>query len=101
VFELEADLDESDRPLTVGWRGIIDFGEVWSESDSSLWPGPGPLPVGKPLVYGCEVLALSSTEPTRARLTMWALDAPRDVMNPGATVILKQGTSLRATGKLV
>ena len=26
------------RLMRVGWRGLIDFGELWSESDAPLWP---------------------------------------------------------------
>ena len=43
--------------LLHGRRGLIDFGEVWSEADTDLaWPpGSGNVPVGGPLVYGSEV----------------------------------------------
>lgn len=33
-----------------GWRGLLDFGEKWTEEDADLWtPELGELPVGEPL----------------------------------------------------
>jgi hypothetical protein len=84
-----------------GWRGLIDFGEVWSESDADLaWPpGAGNVPVGEPLVYGCEVTpADSDTEHVRVRFL--TLDSLRPVMVLGARFTLRDGATQRATGRI-
>lgn len=101
MLELWADLDDSERPLRVGWLGLIDFGEVWSASDAGLWPGPGEVPIGRPLTYGCEVISMSDGTPVRVSLTTLAIDAPREVMKPGATFTLNDGISPRVSGRLV
>ena len=87
--------------LRDGWRGLIDFGETWSEADAGLaWPpGSTNVPVGEPLVYGCEVTyAEASTE--RVRVRFIALDALRPVMVPGARFTLRDGATRRATGQI-
>ena len=84
-----------------GWRGLIDFGEVWSEADADLaWPpGSGNVPLGEPLVYGCEV---TNVEPDakRVRVRLIALDSLRPMMVPGARFTLRDGATPRATGRI-
>ena len=85
--------------LRDGWRGLIDFGETWSEADAGLaWPeGSVNVPVGEPLVYGCEITyAEAGTE--RVRVRFIALDWLRPVMVPGARFTLRDGAAPRATG---
>lgn len=90
--------------LREGWRGLVDFGERWTKDDADLWPrGSGAVPVGEPLVYGCE---LRQTVPARdeleeAVLNLWSLDKPRPVMRQGVSIRLLDGTNLRATGELL
>lgn len=86
-----------------GWRGIVDFGEVWTDADAGLWPAGSGDVRGEPLVYGCEVRALDTEgdrDPRRyrAKVVLWSLDEPRDVMAVGAKLTLKDGTTPRATG---
>jgi hypothetical protein len=92
---------EGATELLDGWRGLLDFGEHWTEADAALWPGPGSVPLGKPLVYGCE-LQWRGTQGTtnEALLTLWSVDAPRSVMRTGAPFRLLDGSDLRATGEL-
>lgn len=86
------------QPLRDGWRGIIDFGEVWSEAESDLWPpGSGAVPVGQPLVYGCE---LADADADLVRVRFIALDSLRPVMQPGTRFTLRDGDTPRATGHL-
>ena len=83
-----------------GWRGLIDFGEIWSEADADLaWPpGSGNVPVGEPLVYGCEVTYAEADE--RLRVRFMALDSLRPVMVLGARFTLRDGATARATGHI-
>jgi hypothetical protein len=91
---------EADAPRD-GWRGLIDFGEVWSEDDTDLtWPsGSENIPIGEPLAYGCEV---TFAEPDTERVTVRfiALDSLRPVMVPGARFTLRDGATPRATGHI-
>jgi hypothetical protein len=93
--------------LHEGWRGLVDFGEHWTDHDADLWPtSSGAIPVGKPLVYGCELRLLASSSGERVAegegvLDLWSLDTLRHVMEPGACVRLLDGRSVRATGKLL
>lgn len=93
--------------LRDGWRGLIDLGERWSQDDALLWPsGSGDLPVGEPLVYGCE-LRYRSADPSsahaqkEAHLELWSLEVARRVMIQGAKIRLLDGNRLRATGELI
>jgi hypothetical protein len=92
--------------LRDGWRGIVDFGEVWTDADAALWPdGSGEIPRGEPLVYGCEVRLLATDgegEPLyRAKVVLWSLDERRNVMADGAKLALRDGKTVRATGHLL
>jgi hypothetical protein len=84
-----------------GWRGLIDFGEVWSEGDTDLaWPpGAGNVPVGDPLVYGCEVTHAES-DTTRVRVRFITLASLRPVMVLGARFTLRDGAIPLATGRI-
>ncbi len=91
--------------LRDGWRGLVDFGERWSQDDAALWPS-GDLPVGKPLTYGCEMrLVVKADEAAgadgEAILRLWGIDVPRPVMTPGASLQLCDGGNVRATGELL
>jgi hypothetical protein len=84
-----------------GWRGLIDFGEVWSEADTDLaWPPErGNVPVGESLVYGCEVTPAESNN-ERVRVRFLTLDSLRPVMVLGARFTLRDGATPRATGRI-
>lgn len=102
MLELLADIEaEPGRPdLKSGWRGLIDFGEVWRKSDADLWPSVswGKVPLGERLTYGCELRLASDDAPRRAKLFLWAIDSPREVMSPGAEFALLDGHTVRARG---
>jgi hypothetical protein len=103
ALDLHVRIEVDGRPdLRSGWRGLLDFGERWTEEDAQLWPsGSGSVPVGEPLVYGCELRWLQNEDTERkAVLTLWSIDAPRSVMTNGATFRLLEGATLRATGEL-
>ncbi len=86
--------------LPDGWRGLVDFGELWTAGDAALWPtGSGDVPIGQPLVYGCELRHLSVEG--EAVLSLWSLDAPRPVMTDGTKIRLLDGNHLRARGELL
>jgi hypothetical protein len=87
--------------LRDGWRGVIDFGEIWSEADIDLaWPpGSGNVPVGEPLVHGCEVTQ-TDADSDRVTVRFIALDSLRPVMVPGARFTLRDGASPRAIGHI-
>jgi hypothetical protein len=86
--------------LSDGWRGLVAFGEVWTAEDAALWPaGSGDIPVGEPLVYGCELRHRSAEGD--AVLSLWSLDATRPVMTKGTKVRLLDGSHLRAGGEFV
>lgn len=76
----------------------MDFGEVWSEDDAGLWPPEREVPIGQPLTYGCEVGRLGAD---RAKITVFALQKPREVMKEGASFTLRDGHVARATGRIV
>jgi hypothetical protein len=91
--------------LTSGWRGVVWFGERWTESDVQLWPpGQGRVPVGEELVYGCE-LRLDSGSPLapgmggRGEIELWALGDPRPAIHPGAEFELREGARKIGTGR--
>lgn len=101
MLSLPAEIDSvPGKPIRDGWRGVVDFGEVWSDEDAELWPEQfgDELPVGKPLLYGCE---LAIQTPGRVTLRFLALDARRPVMQPGRTFTLREGLTPRATGHLL
>jgi hypothetical protein len=79
-----------------GWRGLLDFGEAWTEADARLNPY-GPVPVGKPLTYGVE---LTWGAPGRAMLTLLAVEERLPVMAVGASFVLRDGGTARAVGTL-
>jgi hypothetical protein len=86
-------------PLKSGWRGLASFGEVWTKQDAALWPDTGaPLPIGKDLVYGCELRlvdpdreTLAPGEEANVYLTFWSIDETRPAMQPGANCWLREG----------
>jgi hypothetical protein len=92
---------EGAAQLPDGWRGLLDFGEFWTEADRRLgWPPDAPdFPVGQPLTYGCEVTT-DPTDPTRVRIRLLP-DELRKVMKPGAAFTLRDGLTARATGHLL
>jgi len=64
--ELTAEIDPLPGASAIrdGWRGLIDFGELWSQDDAYLMVPPGAVvPIGDPLMYGCEV----ARDPTNSR----------------------------------
>ena len=83
-----------------GWRGLLDFGEKWSQEDADVWPQCGELPLGKPLTYGCE-LNRDSPDSPRVALRLFAVQDRRKVMQPGATFVLRDGQTARASGTLL
>jgi hypothetical protein len=87
-------------PIADGWRGIIDFGEVWTEDDADLTypPGSDP-PLGESLAYGCEI-TFSASDSEAVSIRLIALDFPRPVMAAGAQFTLRDGGTPRATGRL-
>ena len=99
VAEIQPTAGVSDTPD--GWRGLIDFGEEWSEADAALASPPGgEVPIGQPLIYGCEVTR-DVDSPGRVRIRLFALEEPRVIMTPGAAFTLRDGRAARATGRLV
>jgi hypothetical protein len=93
-------------PLRDGWRGLVDFGEIWTNDDADLWRREwGTLPVGEPLQYGCELrLASAASEDVdvgRGVLTLWSVDELRASMASGAELALSDGGSLRARGRVL
>jgi hypothetical protein len=92
--------------LRSGWRGLASFGEVWTEEDASLWQsGSGPLPIAKPLVYGCQltltrVEALDPGANAEAELLFWFLDRARPVMARGTDFELQEGARAIATARV-
>jgi hypothetical protein len=83
-----------------GWRGLIDFGEVWTAADEALWPsGSGTLPGGQPLAYGCELRRDARAREATVRFLF--LDQPREVMKPGMSFTLREGLKTRASGMLL
>jgi hypothetical protein len=102
--ELLAEIEpvEDAAQLPDGWRGVLDFGELWTEADRRLgWPPDAPeVPVGQPLTYGCEV-RLDAAEPTRVRIRLLVVDEVRKAMTPGAAFTLRDGGTARAVGHLL
>jgi hypothetical protein len=90
------------RPeLRTGWRGLLDFGERWTASDSEHWLAEwGPMPIGSPLTHGCQ-LTWDESGPPAATLTLWAVDSRTRVMKTGAAFTLLDGGTPRASGHLV
>jgi hypothetical protein len=96
-------------PLKSAWRGLVWFGEVWTEQDTALWPDYGaPLPIGEELVYGCELrLVDASTETlapghdTRVELAFWAIEEPRPAMRLGATFEVREGRQYIGVGTVL
>jgi hypothetical protein len=82
-----------------GWRGLLDFGEKWTKEDADL-AAPGPIPIGEPLMYGCEVHC-DANDHQRVTIGLWALDDPRKVMEQGAAFVLRDGLTARASGTLL
>ena len=87
--------------LPDGWRGLIDFGELWTEDDAHLRPRvSGCTPVGKPLMYGC-VLTHERAGEQRVKIEIWSLGEPRRIMAPGAQFTLRDGLQARAVGHVL
>jgi len=61
------------------------------------------VPVGKPLVYGCELRlgGALGVDGEEVVLSLWSVDAPRSVMVEGAKIRLLDGATLRASGELL
>jgi hypothetical protein len=59
----------------------------------------GPLPIGSPLPYGCELTWDAAGSPA-ATLALWALDTRAKVMKTGAAFTLRDGGTARASGTL-
>jgi hypothetical protein len=106
TIELPVEFPESEAAhLCSGWRGLVDFGEEWTDSDGQLWQQAwGPMPLGEPLRYGCE---LQLVEPVggpvtgwRGHLRLWALNERLTSMASGTTVTLFDGGAVRALGRL-
>jgi len=94
-------MEPSDDEVADGWRGLVDFGEVWSPSDAGLWPHGSDVPTGEALTYGCEVRFIGPRTEARVVLRLWAIDAPRPVMQQGAEFILRDGLTPRGKGNLL
>lgn len=104
TVELHADIETTPGSPDVadGWRGLIDFGEVWTEGDAALWRDEwGDLPLGRPLTYGCEARRDEAAGTRRVRLRLLALDESRSIMAPGRAFTLPDGAHERALGRLV
>jgi hypothetical protein len=102
AVEFLADIEPASgaQEIPDGWRGLIDFGEVWTELDADLaWPN-SEVSLGAPLTWGCE-LTREPEGQERVRLRLWGLDEGREVMKPGAPFTLRDGLNARASGKLV
>jgi hypothetical protein len=91
--------------LRDGWRGLVDFGELWAGTERDLWQEEwGPISVGEPLRYGCELRLANDggvDEPkVRGQLRLWALTELRESMAPGALLTLFDGLAPRARGRV-
>lgn len=102
-FELHVEVDQSQARQQIfdGWRGIVDFGEVWTETDRTLWLGPGAFPAGKPLAYGVQADGDGSGTPGRMILRFLFLDERRPVMAPDVPFVLRDGGTQRAVGRIL
>ena len=93
--------------LKRGWRGVVSFGELWTEEDAALWrASSGPLSIGEPLVYSIELgLAradsLAPGEEALGELTFLFLDELRPAIHVGAGFELRDGDSPVATGQIL
>ena len=102
-IELTADVEPlaGEAALRDGWRGLLDFGEVWTAKDADLLPEvSGVVPEGQPLTYGCELRGAPTDRP-RATLVLWFGNERRDVMKSGATFTLNDGATPRASGRII
>jgi hypothetical protein len=98
-----------DTPLRSGWRGLVSFGELWTEDDAPLWPDHrATLPVGKEMRYGCElrivdpdVETLAPGEEAHVDLVFWAIADPRPAMHRDATFSLREGATEIAVGTVL
>lgn len=97
-----------ETPLTSGWRGLVSFGEVWTERDAPLWPDFGePVPIGEEMVYGCELgleagaEMLAPGDAARAKLTFPFLDELRPAIHPGATFEVREGNRKVGAGTVL
>ncbi len=86
-----------------GWRGLADFGELWSADDTAFWPAwRGELPLGEPLVYSVRIRnPVPSGDPPSALLLLPAVDERRRTMADGAQFTLRDGATVRATGRII
>jgi translation elongation factor EF-Tu-like GTPase len=94
--------------LASGWRGVVSFGELWTERDARLWPDVGePLPVGEELVYGSELRLdpgseiLAPGDIGLAEITLPFHDEPRPAIRPGASFELREGSRKVGAGKVL
>jgi hypothetical protein len=104
MIELDAELKPAPAAAEMadGWRGLLDFGEMWQEADAEQWQADwGAMPVGEPLLYGCEARRAAVGNETRWTLRLWALDEPRPVMTAERVFTLRDGGSDRAVGRLL
>jgi hypothetical protein len=104
---LDVEFSQADaRRLRDGWRGLVDFGELWTGTEQEeFWQEKwGPIPVGEPLRYGCELRLADSgrvdEQVVRGELRFLALSEPRESMAPGATLTLFDGGTPRARGRV-
>lgn len=94
-------------PLKTGWAGVVWFGDVWTREDADLWPGPGPLPLGRQAPWGCrlrlldDIEALAPGQEARVELTLVFLDKPRSSIHPGAAFELREGNRCVGRGHVI
>jgi hypothetical protein len=95
-------------PLRSGWRGVVTFGERWTEEDAPLWPrgAEQPISLDEELLYGCELRLLTSTtvapgETADVEVVLFALDESRPTFRRGAAFELREGANPIGRGLVV
>jgi hypothetical protein len=87
-------------PIPDGWRGLLDFGEKWSEDDADPEAPEWPIPIGEPLMYGCEVNR-DPTDDRRVVISLLVMQNRPSAIKQGAAFVLRDGLTARASGTLL